>query len=371
MRAECEAKKLPPRYNGQWRDATPERIAAMGDAPYVLRFKVPEGVTEIHDVVQGVVRVDNKELDDFVILKSNGDPIFHLAVVCDDGLMKITHVIRGDDHLTNAVRHVLLFNALGYPLPSFAHLPMVLDEAGKKFSRRLHGANVLDWRDDGYLPETIANYVALLGWTPAEPGRELFTREQLIEAFDPARWGQSAAKFDRKKLDWLNGQHIRMLSVEDLRARLVPILKKEGFDTDSKGAHWLNEMTRICQEKIATLNQIVQYTDFFFREIAEYDEKAVRKQWSNKAAIANMMRVRDAFAGIALTEWSHDAIKAAFDALLAKTGEPLGHFVHPTRLALTGKSVGPGLFELAVLLGRDECVARMDKGIAFADTLSN
>ena len=177
MREQARREKRPPRYDGKWRAATPEQVGAMGDAPYAIRFKVPEGETVIHDLVQGEVRTNNKEYDDFVILKPNGDPVFHLAVVVDDGMMKISHVIRGDDHLTNAARHVMLFQALGYDLPEFAHLPMVRDEAGKKFSKRLHGATVLDWRDDGYLPEALINYVVLLGWTPEEEGRELFTRD--------------------------------------------------------------------------------------------------------------------------------------------------------------------------------------------------
>lgn len=367
MRAECEAQKRPPRYNGKWRDATPDQVAAMGDTPYVVRFRVPDGATEINDVVQGTVRVDNKELDDFVILKSNGDPIFHLAVVVDDGSMGITHVIRGDDHLTNAVRHVLLFDALGYPLPVFAHLPMVLDEAGKKFSKRLHGANVLDWRDDGYLPEALINYVALLGWTPAEAGRELFGREELIVAFDHTRWGKSAAKFDRKKLDWLNGQHIRRLPLEDFRDRAVAVLEKAGFDLSGRDPEWLAQMAAICQEKIATLNHIVDYTDFFFRDVTGYEEKAVRKQWAKEGASENLARIRAAIGDA--QDWTHEDVKAAFDWAVAETGLALGSFVHPVRLALTGKSVGPGLFELMVLLGRETCLARIDAGLAHIATL--
>ena len=156
-----------------WRDASPEDVVAMGDAPYAVRFRVPDGETVVTDLVQGEVRTNNREIDDFVIVRPNGDPLFHLAVVVDDGLMKITHVIRGDDHLTNCARHVMLFEALGYDMPRFAHLPMVLDEHGKKYSKRLHGANVLDWRDDGYLPETMINYVALLGWRPSEEDQEV------------------------------------------------------------------------------------------------------------------------------------------------------------------------------------------------------
>ncbi|MDX9974604.1 MAG: glutamate--tRNA ligase, partial [FCB group bacterium] len=159
-REKAAAEKRPPRYSGKCRNLTPDECAAKGDCTFVVRFRVPEGQTEINDLVQGTVRIENKEIDDFVIQKPNGDPIFHLAVVVDDGLMKVSHILRGDDHLTNATRHVMLFNALGYELPNFAHLPMVLDEAGKKYSKRLHGANVLDWRDDGYLPEALINYVA-------------------------------------------------------------------------------------------------------------------------------------------------------------------------------------------------------------------
>lgn len=366
-RALAEAEKRPPRYKGTCRHLSPEQIAAKGDAPFVLRFRVPQGSTTIHDVVQGDVTVANKEFDDFIILKGNGDPIFHLAVVVDDGLMQITHVIRGDDHLTNAARHVMLFNALGYTLPTFAHLPMVLDESGKKYSKRLHGANVLDWRDDGYLPEALINYVALLGWTPEEANRELFTREELVDAFTIDRWGKSAARFDRKRLDWLNGQHIRRLSPSDLCDRVLPILEKHGCDTGSKARAWLEQMAAICQEKIATLNNIVEYTDFFFRDVTEYEEKGARKQFQKPEALQRIIEIEETLAGV--SDWSHAAIKAAFEELVARTGRSLGDYVHPTRLALTGKSVGPGLFELAELLGKETCRLRLSNAAKFVQGL--
>jgi glutamyl-tRNA synthetase len=365
-RERATAEKRPPRYSGKCRSLTPEQWAEKGDASFVVRFRVPEGHTEIHDLVQGVVRIDNKEIDDFVIQKPNGDPIFHLAVVVDDGLMKVTHILRGDDHLTNATRHVMLFNALGYELPQFAHLPMVLDEAGKKYSKRLHGANVLDWRDDGYLPEALINYVALLGWTPGDD-REVFSREELVEAFSIERLGQSAAKFDLKKLQWLNGMHIRRLSTEELRDRVLPILSASGLCVSSKTPEWLTQMAAICQEKIKTLNEIVDYTDFFFVEPHTYEEKAVRKQWSGEGVVERMQKIRGWFAE---TEpWSHEALKAVYEAEAAATGASLGQYVHPTRLALTGKSVGPGLFELAELLGREACVARIDRAIQYIENL--
>lgn len=353
------------RFISPWRDAPPDRVTAMGDAPYAVRFKVPEGETVIHDLIQGDVRVSNKEYDDFVILKANGDPIFHLAVVVDDAHMKITHVIRGDDHLTNAARHVMLFEALGFPLPQFAHHPLVHDEQGRKYSKRLHGANVLDWRDDGYLPETMINYVALLGWTSEEENREFFTLDELVEVFTIERLGKSPARFDRKKLDWLNGQHIRRLSITDLRDRLVPILEKQGFNTGAKSPEWLARMAEICQEKLSTLNSITQFTDFFFVEPTTYEDKAVEKHWKKPDALDRLRKLRDALDGI--EEWTHDPLKGAVEALANAANEGLGKWVHPLRLALTGKSVGPGLFELTELLGRSTTLVRIDRAMAFIE----
>ena len=362
-RARAQAEKRPPRYNRKCRDLTAEQIAALGDRPFSVRFRVPEGATVIDDLVQGTVRVENKEIDDFIVVKPNGDPVFHLAVTIDDGLMEISHVIRGDDHMTNAFRHVLLFNALGYTLPTFAHLPMVLDESGKKYSKRLHGANVLDWRDDGYLPETIVNYLVLLGWAPEEEGRELFTRQELVEAFSLERLGKSAAKFDLKKLQWLNGQHIRMLTPEQLRDKVLPILQKAGFDTSSISEEWLTRMAAICQEKIPTLNEIVPYTDFFFTVPATYEEKAVAKQWGKPGAAEQLDTIANALSEV--ESWEHDTLKARFERLVAESGQGLGQYVHPTRLALTGKSIGPGLFELTELIGKDASLRRMQAAIAF------
>lgn len=359
-RERAMAEKRPPRYNGKCRNLTPDQIAAMGDTPYTVRFRVPEGVTEIDDIVQGLVRTENKEFDDFIILRPNGDPVFHLAVVIDDGLMNITHVIRGDDHLTNAARHVMLFQALGYQMPQFAHVPLVHDEKGQKYSKRLHGANVLDWRSDGYLPETLINYLALLGWTPAD-GRELLTRAELVEAFTLDRVGASPSRFDLKKVQWLNGQHLRMLSVEQLRDRVLPILNEAGFDTASKPVEWLTQMTAICQEKIKTLNEIVPYTDFFFAAPETYEEKAMRKQWENPDALARMQTIRGIMESV--QEWNREALHKAFEDLVQQSGKGIGELVHPTRLALTGKSVGPGLFELAELLGKEAAIARIQRAM--------
>ena len=365
-REKATAEKRPPRYNGKCRNLTPEQIAEKGDARFAIRFRVEEGITEINDLVQGLVRTNNKEFDDFIIVKPNGDPIFHLAVVIDDGLMKITHVMRGDDHLTNASRHVMLFKALGYEVPTFIHLPLVHDEKGQKYSKRLHGANVLDWRNDGYLPESLINYLALLGWTPAD-GREVMTRQELVEAFTVDRVGSSPSRFDLKKVQWLNGQHMRKLPVEELRDRVLPLLQKAGLDTASKSPEWLTQMTAICQEKIRTLNEIVEYTDFFFVEPTVYEEKAAQKQFKAEGALDRLKTLLQVFDGV--TPWNHDTLKAAFEKLVEQTGASLGQYVHPTRLALTGKSVGPGLFELAELMGKETCIARINRAIEYITNL--
>jgi glutamyl-tRNA synthetase len=353
------------RFPSRWRDAAPGEAEAMGNAPFVVRFRVPEGETVIQDLIQGEVRFNNREYDDFVILRPNGDPVFHLAVVVDDAHMRISHVIRGDDHLTNAGRHAMLFDALGFERPKFAHHPLVHDEQGRKFSKRLHGANVLDWRADGYLPETIVNYVALLGWTSTEENREFFTREELVEHFTIERVTKSAARFDRKKLDWLNGQHIRRLSVDQFRDRILPILREQGFDVDARPAAWLTRMAEITQEKVPTLNAITGQVDFFFAEPAEYEEKGVQKNWMKEGALDCMRRALATMA--AREDWGHDSLHAAFQRLSEETETGLGKYVNPVRLALTGKTVGPGLFELAELLGKEACIGRMERAIQYME----
>ncbi len=351
-------------YPGFCRNLTPEQIREKGDTPYVLRFRVPEGETVIEDLIQGTVCFNNSQFDDFVILRANGDPVFHLAVVVDDIYMKITHVIRGDDHLTNTPRHIMLFNALGAPLPKYAHHPLVLDEQGRKYSKRLHGANVLDWRDDGYVPEAIVNYVALLGWTSEEENREFFTLPELIQYFSIERIGKSPARFDRRKLEWLNGLHIRHLSPEDLRDRLIPILERNGFDTSTKSKEWLTKLAQICQEKLPTLNRIVFLSDFFFNEVETYEPEAEAKLWkSPKQIITYFEKIRDKLSHV--DTWEHDSLKKAYEECCAELNVKFGALINPSRLALTGKSVGPGFFELTELLGKEVTLNRLSRAIEY------
>jgi len=351
-------------YPGFCRNLTPEQIREKGNAPYVIRFKVPEGETIVEDLIQGTVKFNNKQYDDFIILRANGDPVFHLAVVVDDIYMKITHVIRGDDHLTNTPRHIMLFKALGADLPKFAHHPLVLDEQGRKYSKRMRGANVLDWRDDGYLPEAIINYVALLGWTSGEENKEFYTLQELLEKFSLERISKSASRFDRRKLEWLNGLHIRHLPPEDLRDRIIPILQKHGFDTSTKSQEWLTKLAIICQEKLPTLNRIVFLSDFFFKEIETYEPEGEKKWWSQPdVVISQFNKVIEKLEKI--THWDHDNIKKAFEETSASENIKIGNLINPARLALTGKTVGPGFFELTELLGKEKTLERLKKAIDY------
>lgn len=366
-RERAQKEKRPPRYNGKCRDLDAAEAQARYEAGErnVVRFKVPEGSTIIEDLVQGTVETQNKEFDDFVILKPTGDPIFHLAVVVDDGDMNITHVFRGDDHLTNTSRHAMLFDALGYDRPIFAHLPMVLDEQGKKYSKRLHGANVLDWREDGYLPETMINYVALMGWSPGDD-EEIFTRDQLVKAFSVDRLGKSAAKFDVKRLQWINGQHMRNLPIEELRDRVLPRLTEAGIDYSTKSEEWLTQMTAICQEKLKTLNEIVAYTNFFFKDITEYDAKATKKQFQKEGALDRLEIILAVFQNNdCTTQALHDAIEKVCE----EKDLGLGQMNPLIRLSLSGKMMGPGIFELAELLGKDTCIQRLENAIEFVKGL--
>lgn len=351
-------------YPGFCRNLTPEQIREKGDAPYVIRFRVPEGETVINDLIQGTVVFNNSQYDDFIILRANGDPVFHLAVVVDDITMKISHVIRGDDHLTNTPRHIMLFNALGAPIPHYAHHPLVHDEQGRKFSKRLHGANVLDWRDDGYLPEAIVNYVALLGWTSEEENREFFTLPDLIEHFSIERINKSPARFDRRKLEWLNGLHIRNLSVESLRDRIIPILEKHGFDTSTKSKEWLTKLAQICQEKLPTLNRIIFLSDFFFKDFDTYEAEAEAKLWKTPDTVITYFKIIQEKLS-AISVWEHDPLKQAFEDVCAELNIKLGAIVNPVRLAITGKSVGPGFFELVELLGKEKTLERISRAIEY------
>ena len=359
MRKQARAEGRPPGYDGRWRDRDPSE-APPGVAP-VIRFRAPqEGETVIADKVQGDVTFSNAVLDDLVLLRSDGTPTYMLSVVVDDHDMGVTHVIRGDDHLTNAARQAQIYQALGWQTPVFAHIPLIHGPDGAKLSKR-HGAlGVEAYRDMGYLPAALRNYLVRLGWSHGD--REVFSTEEMIELFDLPGINKAAARFDFAKLENLNGQYIRHMEdgalVEEVRA-LLPHLEDGPALLDRIGEDgWarLHQAMPGLKERAKTLVALIDSARFLFaRRPLEMSPKAARLL--NAAG-------REALAGVvvslaAVENWTLEEIEAAIRAYAEKAGLKLGKVAQPLRAALTGSTTSPGIFDVLHVLGRDESLARI------------
>jgi glutamyl-tRNA synthetase len=334
MRAEQTARGEKPRYDGRCRDrkAPREGVAA------AVRFRNPtEGQVAVDDLVHGRVVFENSELDDFVLLRSDDTPTYHFGVVVDDGDMRITHVIRGDDHLNNTPRHINLFRALGLVPPSFAHIPMIAGPDGAKLSKRHGAVDVLAYRDLGYLPEALLNYLVRLGW--AHGDQEIFTRAEMIALFDLSSVQRSIARFDTEKLDWLNQQYIKAAPAARLAAALAPQLTRLGVNPPPVDA--LAPYADAFRERAKTLREMAETLRTYLVDELEYDPKAARKHL-NAAAAALLGNVR---AGLAdLADWSDDAAaQAVVERVAAAAGLGLGKVAQPLRVAITGDTASPGI----------------------------
>ncbi len=344
-----------------------ERRAQAGE-PFAVRFLVPEGVTEWHDLVHGQVRFDNRQIDDFVILRSDGTPTYNLAVVSDDIAMRISHVVRGDDHISNTPKQILLYEALAKPVPAFGHLPMILGPDGRRLSKR-HGAQAVDaFASEGVLPEAMVNFLALLGWSPGTD-EELLSRDQLIERFALERVLKKGAVLDRDKLYWMNGQHIARMRPETLAHALRKVLKAEGVELDPAAlpdaafAH----MVAALAPRSRTLVEMARLARPYTGPISRYDPKAVRKSWRRDpdGAVATLSAVRDELVHVA---WEASALEAALRALAAALGIGAGKVFQPLRLALTGAASSPGIFDVLLILGRTRSLRRIERAIAHLDS---
>jgi glutamyl-tRNA synthetase len=359
MREQARAEGRAPRYDGRWRDRDPKE--APEGVPPVIRFKAPDtGETVIEDRVQGRVVFPNKDLDDLIILRSDGTPTYNLSVVVDDHDMGVTHVIRGDDHLTNAARQAQIYMAMGWDVPVFGHVPLIHGPDGAKMSKR-HGALGVDaYRDMGYLPAAMRNYLVRLGWSHGND--EIFSTEQMIEWFGLEALGRSPARFDFAKLENLNGHYIRSMDDGDLLNYLrdvlphLPAEKRFAGALDEEGWAKLKMALPGLKERAKTLVELMESAAFLFatRPLA-MDEKAA-KILSPQA--------RDRLAGLAelfaaLPRWSPEELDGAAREFAQKTGIKLGDVAQPLRAALTGRSVSPGIFDVLFVLGREESLARL------------
>jgi len=364
-REEAVEKKELYKYSGRCRDIGADEHESRRDEPRVVRFRVPEGKTTFTDLVYGKTTVDNGEIGDFVLVKSDGTPTFHLAVVVDDVTMKISHVIRGEGHMSNTPKHVLLFDALGYPRPVFVHHPMLLGPDRSKLSKRHGATDIMQFKQQGFLPEAMFNFLALIAWSTGTDD-EIFTVTELVELFTLDKISKTAAVFNPKKLRWMNGQHIRKLTVDELIPLVVPYLQDAGLlpeEIPAEQQPWVRKLVEACHIKIATFADIVPYTDFLFRPIESYDEKGVRKHWQSEGAIELLTEYRDKLE--TLDPFSVETIENMTQKLADEREIGLGKVIHPVRLAVSGKTVGPGFFELFDLLGRDESLARLNKAIEY------
>ncbi|UCD72221.1 MAG: glutamate--tRNA ligase [Syntrophobacterales bacterium] len=352
-RALQERKK--PKYDGKCRDLP----LPYPDGPYAVRFKCPqEGRTVVEDLVKGQIVFENAELDDLIIQRSDGMPTYNFAVVVDDGTMGITHVIRGDDHVNNTPRQILLFLALGYPLPYFAHVPMILGHDRTRLSKR-HGAeSVMAYKEMGYLPEGLLNYLVRLGWSYGD--QEIFSIGELIEKFSLENVGKSAGIFNPEKLRSINGNHMKAREADELRPLLLPFIKAKGYDTGE--GEKLNKIIRNLQDRSKTLAEMADLAEFFFKEEIEYDEEA-----AENFLLPEVIDIfEELIAGFRRVEAMSEAeVESLFRGIAQRREIKLVKVAQPVRVALTGRTVSPGLFEVIDILGKAQTIKRLERAITF------
>jgi glutamyl-tRNA synthetase len=365
-RREAESRKEAFKYDRRCdrlpRDEVERRVAA--GEPYVVRFRVPEGTTEWDDLVHERIAFPNKDIEDFVILRSDHTPIYNLAVVSDDIAMRVTVVMRGDDHISNTPKQILLYRALGAPLPTFAHLPMIHGLDGKKLSKR-HGATAVgDYQHYGLLPGAMLNFLALLGWSPGGD-REVMTLQEMIDLFSVDGLQKKAAIFDPKKLEWMNGQHLSMIPLEELEPRVTPAIITARLATDEElvgRREWYLRLLDLLRVRSRTIDDIVRQAGPYFLEDIEYDPAAVAKNWKDPAEASELLRSsRDALASS--PSWDTASLETALRGLADKKGITAGKVFQPLRVALTGLTVSPGIFEMLLQMGRDLSLKRIDKAL--------
>jgi glutamyl-tRNA synthetase len=355
---------------------SPERIAALEAAgtPRAIRFKVPPTQTQFTDAVHGPIEFDGAHLEDFVVLRSDQYPTYHLSVVVDDMEMQITHVIRGDDHISNTPKHVLLFQAFGAPLPQFAHVPLILGADKKRLSKRHGATSVTEYRRQGYLPGAMVNFLALLGWSPGED-RELMSPAELIDSFSLEGISGGNAVFDTDKLDWMNGQYIARLPIGDLVHAVEPFLVESGMWPPAASAaddevpltvEWFRRLVELLRPRAKRLTDFVDLARPYLGETVEYDPDAVAKHLGasgladHVVALVNALRTVDPF--------DEPHVEAAVRGTAAERSIKAATLIHVTRVAMTGRTASPGLFEVLVLLGRTRTIARLERLLNFLAT---
>ncbi len=337
--------------------------AASAGVPFVVRLKVPQGVTVWDDGVHGKTSFPNEVIEDLILLRTDGTPTYNLSVVSDDVAMRITHVIRGDDHISNTPKQILIYDGLGTTPPVFAHLPLIFGTDKRRLSKRHGATSVLDYRASGFLPAALFNFLALLGWNPGDE-RQKMSRDELIAAFDLDGVGKSGAVFDATKLEWLNGSYVAELPREEFAAAAADALQTAGLWDDSyfgSRRDWFDQVLALLQPRTKTLTALPFEGRFFFdpSDALEYDRAGVTKHLGADATIAALRALSVLWA--ALPEWTTEALESTLRAAAEEKGLPGGTLIHAVRLAVTGRTASPGLFEVVAVLGRERTLARIGR----------
>ncbi len=346
-----QAQGLPPRYSGRCRSLSEDQVRARVGERSVVRLKVPgDGETVVHDLIRGDVRFGNRIFDDFVIMKPDYTPVYNFAVAIDDHDMKITHVIRGEEHLPNTPKQMFVMEALRMEPPQFAHLPMILAPDRSKVSKRHGATSVEEYRDQGIILPALANYLLLLGWSPPD-GREILTVDEAAQEFSLERVQRTGAIYDQKKLEWMSHQYMTRLAVETIAEMVKPFIDY-GLDT---GPDFV-DVVALSRERAYTLTQLAEQMRFFFEPPDRYEAKGVNKHF-NPGTAARLRLLAERL--LDLKTWDHDSLTGLYDQSAESLGVKRAELIHPTRLAVSGRTVGPGLFDVLELLGRDAVTERL------------
>lgn len=360
-------------YPGTCRTLTEEEEASHrenGRLP-VIRIATPHsGLTLVQDEIRGEISFDNRDLDDLIIMKSNGLPTYNFASIVDDLRMRITHVMRAEEHLSNTPRQQLCAEALGYKLPRFAHVPMILAPDRSKLSKRHGATSVEEFDREGFLPEALINYIALLGWSPGHD-EEILTMEEMIARFSLDKVNKTAAVYDTGKLTWMNGHYIREYDSAALAEAALPFFAEAGLvqaPLDDEGKEYLRKVVHAVRERAKTLVELAEASTYFYRDHFEYDPKGVKKAFRKEDAAGLLRRIAEDLQ--TLQTFNRDSTEKQFELLSEKLALSAGRLIQPARLALTGRTGGPALFEIIELLGRKKTVDRLCRAAAYCESLS-
>ena len=351
--------------NGNQPSAVSAQLAAQGK-PYTVRFLSPQsGTTVVNDGVKGRVVFENRELDDLIIARSDGNPTYNFCVVVDDVDMEITHIIRGDDHLANTPRQILLYQALGHTPPEFAHVPLILGLDKSRLSKRHGATSVMAYRDMGYFPEALVNYLVRLGWSHGD--QEIFSREELIEKFALEEVGKSAGVFNPEKLLWLNFHYMKSLPLSQLADEVIPFIEAKGYPRPQDRG-WVEKMIGTLRERAKTLTELVELAHFYLSDEISIEEKAAKKFLT--CEVAEPLKELTKRLGM-LSNFIEHGIEQAFTGILQERGHSLGSLAQPVRVALTGSTVSPGIYEVIAVLGKERTLQRLHQALEYIKRLDS